>query len=155
MDKDTYGFGQQTAIRLLRMTGEEGGSIQNYAANPTARGRVVKVPTGGIAPRSGVTCSKATCTMYEIRTSDGTLVSVDRQIEVYNLMDEELLANTYVGVLQGIDGTWVATGAQTVTDDPPPECIPVKRIFMDGLDLKQELCDGTITTIIEGTECGT
>jgi hypothetical protein len=124
MDNNTYGFGQQTAIRLLRMTGEEGGSVKNFTENPASKGRVVRVPTGGIPARSGVVCSKATCTMYEMRTADGNLVSVGRQIEVYNLADEELEADSFVGVLQSIDGTWVASGLPTPPSEPPPDPPP-------------------------------
>ncbi len=91
-------------------------------------GPLARILTNGTA----VTCGDKwapTVNQWYISPSDSGIISA--------VGEDDIETNVMRGVLMGIPG-----------------CInPVVDVYLDGLSLKQQFCDGTIETIFTGTEC--
>lgn len=126
-DNTTYGFNKADAEELLQVIG---GTDETYIEGKIRGGGdggsssiMVLTPGGGIAARSGTTCSSATCTEYKLVS--GTLTTNTNTIEVYNIWPVAIPESYYImATKEKRSATWIAEFPGVIDvqwDDPDLE----------------------------------
>jgi len=102
----TYGFAKTDAEELVQLIG--GGDAEYAEMKPKGGGgasRIVQVPSGGIAARSGTTVASASCTVFTIVGT--TLTTASTTLTVFNLSTVAIPANMYI-VANKVGNAWIA-----------------------------------------------